>query len=403
MSLYPAPILPDVVREHLEEVAFLFVQRRKLLFSAEAAPGRLAAHDERIAAHREGLLVGRPVSLRLAEEFLDSDDPWYRFAGAWTWLDLGDPPPAAVTDRMGGAEDEEAAGAWREAFRRVSAERIARWFPGGPTEVSAAPARAVVADAFGWHGMLSADALRALAADEAEAVRAAAARAAGWGAEGAPLDRPLFEALLADPAQAVRRRAAWSLFLRDADEGLSWCRKQLRDGDPDPFFFRLVGTAGFAEDVPLLAGGLGVPGTAQQAAEALGALGRLSGAFALLECLEAQDAVLRAAAARALARILGEARDEAGGMEAPFSEEEAPAVSPEVVQVWRARLGELDPSLRLRRGIFFPAEGKEHDIPMESLWHIVLLRPLRGFLWLRKEVPDGFFADEEAGEAIPGE
>src|SRR5512137_373674 len=87
------PALPDVIAEHLEELGFLNLQRRKLLFSPELPLRRLPAHDERIEAHLDGLRLGAGASLALAEETLSSDDPWAVFAAARMFLELRRPEP----------------------------------------------------------------------------------------------------------------------------------------------------------------------------------------------------------------------------------------------------------------------------------------------------------------------
>ena len=76
------PVLPDVVLEHVEEYAFLSIQRRKLLFSDEITLDQLREHDERIAAHWDGLVLAVPHSVELAVGRLEEGDPWDAFAAA---------------------------------------------------------------------------------------------------------------------------------------------------------------------------------------------------------------------------------------------------------------------------------------------------------------------------------
>nr|MBA3685649.1 hypothetical protein [Planctomycetota bacterium] len=71
------PAIPDIVEEHLEELAFLAIRRRTLLFSTTATPRQLARLDARSAAHRDGLRIAGQVAIDLAVGVLDDgDEPW---------------------------------------------------------------------------------------------------------------------------------------------------------------------------------------------------------------------------------------------------------------------------------------------------------------------------------------
>jgi hypothetical protein len=83
MATPAAPAIPDIVREHLEELGFLSLTRRKLIVDWETDLSELAEHDERIAAHRDALHVAGAVAVEHARECLQ--DP----LSAWTTLATG--------------------------------------------------------------------------------------------------------------------------------------------------------------------------------------------------------------------------------------------------------------------------------------------------------------------------
>ena len=56
-AVFPSGSHPDVVEEHLEEAAFLYVQRQHLARTGRATWGRLRSIEGRFEAHLEGLIV----------------------------------------------------------------------------------------------------------------------------------------------------------------------------------------------------------------------------------------------------------------------------------------------------------------------------------------------------------
>ena len=84
------PVVPHVLLEHLEELAALLVQRRKLFFSPEVPLRRLKLHDDRIEAHLDGLRTGGSAAIKIAEDRL-AGDPWLVVAAARVWMSQGSP------------------------------------------------------------------------------------------------------------------------------------------------------------------------------------------------------------------------------------------------------------------------------------------------------------------------
>ena len=77
----------------LEELAFLSIQRRKLVFSDAASLRRFELHGKRIEAHRDALRIAGDTAQELARELIDGEDPWEVYAGGMVWLDAGAPAP----------------------------------------------------------------------------------------------------------------------------------------------------------------------------------------------------------------------------------------------------------------------------------------------------------------------
>jgi hypothetical protein len=76
----PAPVLPDILRQHAEQAAFLWtIYDRAKLFpeeNPELDELRLSRLLERLEAHLDGLRVAGSEGLRIAEErFVDYPEP----------------------------------------------------------------------------------------------------------------------------------------------------------------------------------------------------------------------------------------------------------------------------------------------------------------------------------------
>jgi hypothetical protein len=399
---YVAAILVDVVREHLDEVAFLSVQRRKLLFSPEVPLPALRRHDERIAAHRDGLVVGLPVSLELAWERIAGDDPWDVFAAVRVWLELGNPALESVVEHLDKAGAESVPG-WIEAFRRTPIDRLETIFPEGPTGNEAPRVLALLVDAWGWHGLLPDLRLPEFARNEDPSVRRTLARALGWIRGSVPVEAVL-EKLLADPVDEVRRAALWSEALHRPSEAAAMCRAALRTGPADPFAVRVLGMLGGPEDAGVLASLLDAYDVVPAAARALGDLGIPSSVDRLIGLLERKEEEHREAAADGLRTILGDLPDaQRERLPGELPPEEEPVVA-ETLRAWWVEAGKgFDGRKRWLRGKSFPWGGAPELEPMEALWRSALESPGGVHDWLRREVPDGFFSARPEPESRPGE
>jgi HEAT repeat protein len=274
-------VIPDVLEEHLEEIAFLSIQRRKLLFSDYVPLGQFLLHDHRIAAHWAALELGGEASVQVALERLEAFDPWESYAAIRVWLEIGDPDPEEVIGRIEGA-DEEQLPAWREALRRLERTRFNHLFPPDQPPQESGKAQGVLAFAWGWHGLLSDEVASTFAFSSDPSVRWSVARVLGVGGMS-PLGRKLLPSLYTDPETPVQRAALWSLVQMDPMAGLAAARRKMGSPEPDAFAARVLGLLGGPEDAELLQSMAGEGEVGAACIRALGDLGYLAAMDFLLE------------------------------------------------------------------------------------------------------------------------
>jgi hypothetical protein len=251
-----APVIPDVIGQHLEELAFLSIQRRTLLFADDVTLAGLQRHQERLAAHWDGISVGGEASVRLALERLDAFDPWERYVAARVWLELGSPTGAEVIARIARTEPE-VLGAWSEALRLLPQARLKQLLPLDAASRYAPAVLSVVVDARGWHGALDERVAAEAGAGVEPLVRGAVARTFGW--IPAVQSNTLVSALAHDPSRFVSRRALWSIALCNPAAALGHCRRRAAAGEADPFVLRVLALLGGPEDEELLGPLAGTP------------------------------------------------------------------------------------------------------------------------------------------------
>ncbi len=406
IGTYSAPVIPDVLQEHLEEVAFLSIQARKLLFSPDITLAQFRGHGERIAAHWHGLQLGGEASVMLALDSLEAFDPWEAFAAARVWMELGSATAEEITQRIEAA-DEDQLPAWREALARMKKERLVACFPPDRAGEASPKVMSVLAYAWGWRGLLPDEATARFGFSADPLLRRSAARVLGWGAAPGQAQR-LLSALLTDPEVSVRRAALWSLCLLAPPSGVSVARKQLESQDPDPFSARVLGLLGSSASMGALQPLVLHENVGPACIRAMGDLGDPGAIELLIDLLEDEEE--RAEAARdAIETILGaipgsgeEAKEETVGEEA--EEEKSPAGTADGVRkAWREAEAHFQGVDRLLRGYPFPWAGAPPEEPMEAIWRDSLAGARPELAWLRNEVPDGFFDEDLLAEAVPGE
>ena len=386
-----APVVPDILEEHLEEFAFLSLQRRKLLFDYETYADELASHDRRIEAHRAGLAIGGAASVDIARRRLeDTVMDWEIAAALRTWVELGHPTRIEIGEALGrageppsdgtGGDDEiDGLDGWREAFRAIPAARTRELLP-----VDTAAGASVLADALGWQGALDAKTATAFAKHEAPAVRRSVARSLGT----APFDpSSVLASLLEDPVSAVHRAALWSLAV--LDPGAALARARGRVAQADPFELRVLGLLGAPEDLRSLAQRAGESAAAVRAMgdvldpRALDVLLALAGTGGDEVVAAAQDAVMM------LVGIPDETGDDGPD----------PVALRELVDMKRSGIGDAP---RWLRGFAFPPVEDEARTT-EAEWRVALADPSPERANKLREVPDGFFSGAPDDEARCGE
>jgi uncharacterized protein (TIGR02270 family) len=77
-----APVLRGIVLQHVEEATHLWQLRRSMVVAPHVTLGALRRHDERVAAHLDGVFVAGAAGRELAEGFRDPARPEREFAGA---------------------------------------------------------------------------------------------------------------------------------------------------------------------------------------------------------------------------------------------------------------------------------------------------------------------------------
>src|SRR5437667_460911 len=82
-----ATFIPDILEEHVEELAFLWEQRQAAVRDPRFTIREFAYLEERIRAHLHGVLAVGEVALPLLEDTLSADDPPTVFAAAYAPLD----------------------------------------------------------------------------------------------------------------------------------------------------------------------------------------------------------------------------------------------------------------------------------------------------------------------------
>src|SRR5690606_13442046 len=199
--------IPDILEEHLDEVAFLWGQRRAALRSPDYTPRSVADLEERIAAHVRGVVAVAADGIERVRAALASDDAEAAFAGAFSLLHTSLPgAEQEVLDAFAAAEGERLA-ALGEALKHAplgpaGLGRLALLAGGEPM-----PRTAMAAEALAFHGALDPRPERLAALLGAED---AGVRAAGWRIVGyvlLPVDAKLYARALRDDEAAVRDAA----------------------------------------------------------------------------------------------------------------------------------------------------------------------------------------------------
>lgn len=334
MTASRARHIADLLQVHLEELAFLWGQRREALGSRKHTLREYGELNERIEAHLRGLLVAAPAHLSswLQPQLtgVERDDV---FAAAYALLRLAEPASThSVVVEFSRAAGPALAGL-RDALSVAphalfAAEMQSALDQAKPT--TAAAAAVVLAN----HRLLDSASprLARLLEDPDASVCELAWRAATAADAVAPLAAPKrpFNHALAHDSPAVRSAgwaaAAWSGQTR----ALPLLRQMAESGDAPALHWLAV--LGAEEDVPLLQKAALATPDASARCVLLARFGHPSALNALLHWMAGDDVALAAAAGEAFTRITGaEVRGRRQQLPVPegadeFSREMAPEV-----------------------------------------------------------------------------
>jgi len=397
------PAVPDILEEHLEELGYLHLQRRKQVFSTEIPLRRLPALDERIAAHWDGLVLGGAKSAEVAQTRFEDNNPWIAAAAVRVWIELGQPDSARLMEKL--AEVPEAAwGIWREGFRRLSLARLQAMAPLAEVSKSPMPLRMLLDDAYAWNVGLPPEVAIAEARGGPPGVRAVIARHLGtmpkdptWGA--------LAGELVADDMPAVARGALWSLAIIDRKQGLRVLRAHAAGSGVglDPARLLLCGIFGEREDAATLAALQGSAPVLAAATRALGELGGLESVDLLLGRLSASEPEVAQAARAALERLLGSLNTLVLSAEAEAAEVPPPSDAAAVAAEVSERRSKFPGAASYLDGRGIPWTGPPREEPMAWVWRANVRGERADLAWMKREIPDGVLDGEWAGDARVGE
>src|SRR2546422_7239882 len=393
----PSPrvtFIPDILEEHVEELAFLWEQRQAAVRDPRFAIREFAYLEERIRAHLHGVLAVGEVALPLLEDTLSADDPPTVFAAAYALLHAkNETATARVRDSFGRAQGPVLAAlqdALAQAPLNPGVAPFRELFHGGPAPVAAA-AGTILA----FHSLLepTIPQIERLLRHEDAVVRQSGWRLVGY--LGVPLDAKTYAAAMRDDDHVVRRAALYAGAWCGQPGVLAVCRKLAAQPAPDDLDpLELLAILGGSEDAQLVAA-LGQTAALGPARFRLvGAYGHPALMDLVLAALTDADPATAAAAGAAFTKMTGQNIDsekkaklppENGGepdeVEAEV-QEEVTLPDPEVAQRhWKLAKPVFQQACRLRRG--FDVGGALTPevfgaLDMESRWEILLRARFQG-------------------------
>lgn len=388
MTAARATFLPDILEEHLEELAFLWGQRQRALRDPDYTLRSFSDLEGRIEAHLRGVLVAGEQSLPLLEGELSSDDELVVFASAFSLLHSRVPSSASlVFDAFRGAQGNKLAGL-RQALSHGPIDQLEGRI--GSLHLSAAPAVAIAAaEALAFHAALRATAgeIARFLGDGEPGVRVSGWRLTGY--LGLALDPKTYAAAVRDEGGSVRRAAleagAWC-----GEPGILAVGRKLAESpaldDLDPLW--LLAVLGGPEDLGRMAAIAGARELGPARFRLVGAYGHPALVDQLLEALADPDPATAYVAGVAFSKITGydiesdtrTALPPADGSEPDEFEaeflDEVMLPDPERAHAhWYSVKNDLAGAPRLCRG-FDLRSGLDRDqlssLDMESRWEVLL-------------------------------
>lgn len=307
MTAPAATFIADIAEEHVEELQFLWAQRERALRSPQHTMRTLAALEERIEGHVEGLLAIGDRMLPIVEPSLAADDAAAAFAGAYPLLRLGS--DAAVARALGAftAATGVKLDGLRRAFALAPVDRLMPQLHAlatGPASLLAAAAAEVLA----FHGVQ--DVARRRAAEwvchEDPAVRRSAWRIIGY--LGATIDASWYAAALRDDDDAVKHAAIAAVPWTALPDALALARR-LADAHsfaPEHLpHFELLAVLGSVDDAARVAAIAGAAPLGPARFRLVGAFGHPGFVDFLLASMASPDPATAVAAGEAFTKMTG--------------------------------------------------------------------------------------------------
>jgi uncharacterized protein (TIGR02270 family) len=216
MSAPTLTFIPDILEEHVEEIGFLWGQRRVALRSPIHTKKDLLDLEERIEAHLQGVLAVGDQALPLLEDTLASDDELDVFSAGWALLQRGEDATSAQVLRAFEEAEGDRINGLADALSQTSfdygMEQIDRIYRSSPGLLSAAAGRVLA-----FHLSLRTDdeRIQSLIVDEDPELRRA-----GWNLAafvGTSVDANTYGSAMSNEDPTVRSAAI---------EAAAWCGEE---------------------------------------------------------------------------------------------------------------------------------------------------------------------------------
>lgn len=265
-----APILWEVLEEHLDDGAFLWEQRERALGSPRLRPAQVVDRiEERLLANVEGLAVAAAID-RVLLPALGEDRAGTAAVAALALLELRGPATVLEALRGAGAPRRDALVRALALSRRPALDReLLGALGSAPLAVAAA-----AVDALALRRADAGTVLPRLLAERSPELRAAALRAASW---SSGVDARPVEAACDDAAPAVRLAAIESGLLLGLRRAYAACQHLAASDAPEARrALLLLSMSGVPGDAPALERALDVPALRGAALVAIGHAGRPS-------------------------------------------------------------------------------------------------------------------------------
>jgi uncharacterized protein (TIGR02270 family) len=305
MTAPAATFIADIAEEHVEELQFLWGQRERALRSPQHTMRTLAALEERIEGHVQGLLAIGDRMLPIVEPSLSADDAAAAFAGAYPLLRLGS--DAAITRALGALTAATGAklDGVRRAFALAPVDRLMPQLHALATG-SAPLLAAAAAEVLTFHGVQDVARRRVAewVCDEDPTVRRSAWRIIGY--LGATIETAWYAAALRDDDDAVKRTAIAAVPWTALADALALARRLADAPAPEHLpHLELLAILGSVDDAARIAAIAGAAPLGPARFRLVGAFGHPGFVDFLLGNMASPDPATAVAAGEAFTKMTG--------------------------------------------------------------------------------------------------